>query len=469
MSRTSNVRAPKAHHALGVAALAAALLYVLLCASGCTPERRPPNVLFIVVDTLRWDHLGAHGAVERDVSPGMDAFARSGTLFERAYATAPWTRPSIGSMITGLQPSSHGGTAVDRPLPDEANTVAELFAERGYATSGIVSNWVIARQNGFAQGYERYLDSPAALKHAPSSESVSTLALRELDARATAGAPFLLFVHYFDPHYRYNPHPDIGWSGGTRGRIGENPTIFALRDLGPTLEAEERQNLWDLYAEEVRHTDHHLARLLDHLDALDLTDETIVVLVSDHGEEIFGRGYLGHAHSLYEELLRVPFAIRAPGVAPRRVSTPVSLLALTPTLLDLAGFDTRALGFQADSLAPLMRGEAPASSPLLFAEVDYLPDKKVERTARKRALIGERFKLIRDNDTGALELYDLERDPAETRDLAGERPDVVARLLPILEERIRLAEAGSIDAPVRTLSEEETRLLESLGYIEPDD
>jgi arylsulfatase A-like enzyme len=469
VSSSPIVRTLSAQHAVGLAVLATALLCAWLGTNGCAREQRPPNVLFIVIDTLRWDHLGAHGATTRDVSPGMDAFTRSGTLFERAYATAPWTRPSIGSMITGLQPSSHGGTAVDRPLPEDAKTVAELFAERGYATSGIVSNWVIARQNGFAQGYERYLDSPAALKHAPSSDSVSTLALRELDARAAAGAPFLLFVHYFDPHYRYNPHPEIGWSGGTRGRIAEKPTIFALRDLGPILEADERQNLWDLYAEEVRHTDHHLARLLDHLDALELADETIVVLVSDHGEEIFGRGYLGHAHSLYEELLRVPFAIRAPGLAPRRVSTPVSLLALTPTLLDLAGFETRALGFQADSLAPLMRGEVPTSSPLLFAEVDYLPDKKVERTARKRALIGERFKLIRDNDTGTLELYDLERDPGETRDLAEARPDVVARLLPILEERIRLAEAGSIDAPVRTLSEEEIRLLESLGYIEPDD
>jgi len=469
VSHTSNARAPRAHHAPGAAALVVTLLCALLCAGGCSRERRPPNVLFIVVDTLRWDHLGAHGAVARDVSPNMDAFVRSGTLFERAYATAPWTRPSIGSMITGLQPSSHGGTAVDRPLPEEAKTVAELFAERGYATSGIVSNWVIARQNGFAQGYERYLDSPAALKHRPSSDSVSSLAVRELDALAGADAPFLLFVHYFDPHYRYNPHPEIGWSGGTRGRIADKPSIFALRDLGPSLAAEERQNLWDLYAEEVRHTDDHLTRLLDHLDALELADETIVVLVSDHGEEIFGRGYLGHAHSLYEELLRIPFAIRAPGLPPRRVASPVSLLALTPTLLDLAGFDTRALGFQAESLAPLMRGETPGSSPLLFAEVDYLPDKKVERTARKRALIGERFKLIRDNDTGDLELYDLERDPGETRNLSGARPELVARLLPILEERIRLAEAGSIDAPVRTLTEEETRLLESLGYIEPGD
>jgi choline-sulfatase len=469
VNHTSNARAPRAHHAPGAAALVVTLLCALLCAGGCSRERRPPNVLFIVVDTLRWDHLGAHGAVARDVSPNMDAFVRSGTLFERAYATAPWTRPSIGSMITGLQPSSHGGTAVDRPLPEEAKTVAELFAERGYATSGIVSNWVIARQNGFAQGYERYLDSPAALKHRPSSDSVSSLAIRELDALAGGDAPFLLFVHYFDPHYRYNPHPEIGWSGGTRGRIADKPSIFALRALGPSLAAEERQNLWDLYAEEVRHTDDHLTRLLDHLDALELADETIVVLVSDHGEEIFGRGYLGHAHSLYEELLRIPFAIRAPGLPPRRVASPVSLLALTPTLLDLAGFDTQAIGFQAESLAPLMRGETPGSSPLLFAEVDYLPDKKVERTARKRALIGERFKLIRDNDTGDLELYDLERDPGETRNLSGARPELVARLLPILEERIRLAEAGSIDAPVRTLTEEETRLLESLGYIEPDD
>jgi arylsulfatase A-like enzyme len=426
-------------------------------------------VLFIVVDTLRWDHFGAHGAAERDVSPAMDALAASGVLFERAYATAPWTRPSIGSMITGLTPSAHGGTAVDRPLPEAATTLAELFAERGYSTSGVVSNWVIAAQNGFAQGYARYLDSPAALKRIPSSAAVTKLGINEMDALAAVDAPFLLFVHYFDPHYRYAAHPEIGWSGGERGRIAEQPSIFELRHMGPSLDAEELQNLWDLYAEEVRHTDEHIGGLLAHVDALGLGDETIVVLVSDHGEEIFGRGYLGHAHSLYEELLRVPFVVRAPGLSARRVTTPVSLLSLTPTLLELAGFATDGLGFQGESLAPLMRGDGRGPGPFLFAEVDYLPDKKVERTARKRALIGDRFKLIRDNDSDTVELYDLSQDPAERVDLSDTDPDLAARLLEILEQRIRLAEDRSIDAPTRTLSAEERRLLERLGYIEAGD
>jgi len=450
---------------------------------GCGPAATPPstspatspaNILFIVIDTLRWDHLGVQAAppregTARERTPALDAFASSAIRFDRAYASAPWTRPSIGSMMTGLHPSAHGGTAVDRPLPEQALTLAEILSAGGYATRAVVSNWVIARKNGFAQGFDVYDEWIAALHQKSTSERVSQAAVKKLEDLAAGERPYFLFVHYFDPHYRYLPHPEVGWAKGEVGRLAEHPSVFELRDLGKDLSEAELRNLRDLYAEEVRSTDDQVRVLLQELDRLDPERETIVVVVSDHGEEIFERGYLGHAHSLYEELLRVPFMIRAPGLGAGVVEAPVSLVSLTPTLLELTGFDTEAFDFHGASLAPLMRGGAPDPAPLLFAEVDYLPDKRVERTARKRSLTGERFKLIRDQVTGDLELYDLKVDPGERQNLARQRQDLVDTLLPILIERTRRAEAASPDASVRTLDDEERKMLENLGYLEPED
>ncbi len=245
-----------------------------------------------------------------------------------------------------------------------------------------------------------------------------------------------------------------------------------MRALGPDLSHEETQNLRDLYAEEVRHTDAQVGELLAYLAKLGLEDETVVVITSDHGEEIFERGYLGHAHSLHEELVRVPLLVRAPGAAPRVVPEPVSLVALTPTLLDLLGVDRSERTFQADSLAPSLVQDAHEPEPFIFFEVDYLPDKRVERTARKRGVIRGSSKLVVDRDTGDVTLYDLATDPGEHENLAAARPETVAELRLVLEAHDRSnasARARNADpeATGATLSPEDRARLEELGYLEP--
>ncbi len=175
------------------------------------------NLVFVVIDTLRWDHVGEYHPNARDLSPALDAFAQRAVRFERAYASAPWTRPSIGSMLTGLHPSRHGGIAVDQPLPDSVETLPEMLRSEGYDTAGVVSNWVISRKNGFAQGFDHYDEAAAAQKHASTSEGVTRAANARLTQLAEDPAPFLLFVHYFDPHYRYLPHPGGRLHAG-RGR-----------------------------------------------------------------------------------------------------------------------------------------------------------------------------------------------------------------------------------------------------------
>jgi choline-sulfatase len=438
----------------------------LLTACGSAVPQR--NVILIVIDTLRWDHVGSYGASRRDTTPALDRFAREAVRFDRAYATAPWTRPSIGSMITGLYPSSHGGTGVDVPLPNTALTLAEILSARDYTTDGVVSNWVISEKNGFAQGFDTYHESASLLQKESTSKQVTEVARTLLEKRIGQERPFFLFVHYFDPHFRYLPHAEIGWAGGEVGRIADWPTMFDLRKLASELTEAEVENLRDLYAEEIRHADTQVGDLIAAIDELGLAEQSVVAIVSDHGEEIFDRDYIGHAHSLHEELIRVPFMLRVPGVPAMQVETPVSLVGLTPTILDAAGVSHDGIDFQGSSLMPMTRGEADSEGAPLFVEVDFIPEHRIVRTSRKQGIVHGRYKLIRDLAANTLSLYDLAADPSELRDLAPERPDLVRELLPQLEAGVALSGERSVQPDRLELSDEDRVLLEELGYIDPD-
>ena len=203
------------------------------------------------------------------------------------------------------------------------------------------------------------------------------------------------------------------------------------------------------------------------------------MLTSDHGEEFRERGWLGHTRSLYEELIRVPWIVRLPGglgrlggsgrsARGRILSEPVSLVSLTPTILELIGIDPTGFWFQGQSLAGLILGQTDSAPGVIFAEVDYRPGDRelpIKRTHKKAILI-DRFKLIRDDETGTVEVYDLEADPGERENLAPTRPELVDRLLPVLRSALERAAEGAVEGGVRKLSEEEVERLRSLGYLE---
>ena len=437
----------------------------LACGGG--PARRP-NVLFIVVDTLRPDHLGCYGRA-RDTSPAIDALATEAVRFERAYATAPWTSPSVASMITGLYPGSHGLTRIGVRLPDTAVTLAEMLSADGYSTRGVISHSLLGRQFNFQQGYDDYSESEArGLHDHVSTDGVTEQAQQVLREFAAGEQPFLLFLHYFDPHYNYKRHPEYGFAAERVGRLDGTETIQELRELGPALTGEELEFIQDLYDEEIRHTDAGIGRVLETLKELALDGDTIVVLTSDHGEEFMTHGWLGHTRTLYEELVRVPLIMRVPGGEPGVVEELVSLTSLTPTLLELTGVDgDDGKGFQADSLAPLLSSGTAEGTDLVFAEVDFVPinPDNLVKTANKNAVIGERFKIVRDGESGAVEVYDLVTDPTELHNLADERPELVQQLLPILENRIALARGDVLDVEATAISEELLEKLRALGYV----
>lgn len=453
--------------------LPALLAVVLLAAAGCAPEP-PRNLVFIVVDTLRADRLGCYGA-ERETTPAIDAMAARAVRFDRAYATAPWTRPSIASMLTGLYPTSHGAATVDLMLPDSVATLAGMLQAEGWVTAGVISHGVISRRAGFARGFDHWEQSEARGHDHISTAGVTGQALEQLDRLAGGEQPFFLFVHYFDPHYFWHRHDDADFAADQAGRLNGRQSIWQLRGMRQELTTEELAFIRDTYDEEVRHTDGGVGRLLGRLGELGLENDTVVVFTADHGEEFMEHGWIGHTRSLYEELVRVPLIIRVPGGAPAVVHRPVSLVSLVPTLLDLlcGSVLDEEYAFQGPSLAPLLgggeanRGEWDGDAEDIFFEVSFDQPEEwgAEKTAHKKGILLDGWKLIRDETGGGLELYNLDNDPGESTNMAEARPAVRDRLLARLEARVESLGAAA-DTRRMELDERELEQLRGLGYLE---
>jgi arylsulfatase A-like enzyme len=447
-------------------------------------DERRPDILLIVIDTLRRDHLGAYGW-SRDTSPSIDALASDAFRFDRAYASAPWTQPSVASILTGLYPTAHGLTRIAR-LPDSLDTLPERLSRNGYRTAAIVSHVLLARIYNFHQGFDDFTVAAALPTHEViSTERVTDRATESLERLAKDPEPYFLFVHYFDPHYQYQRHPEHGFSSESAGRLVGGEDIETLRTIMETATPEELQFVLDVYDEEIRHTDAGVGRLLEKLRALGRYDDTLIVVTADHGEEFLDHGWLGHTRSLYEELVRVPLIIRPPArhLGARVVDTPVSLAAIAPTILELAGVDSPSGPGRTASLLPWL--QHPASSPdqtdatgtgvgapsgsAIFVEVDFtsMDPRNEMKTTRKKALIEGDHKLIRDDLSGRIELYDLSVDPREQEDLSSRYPEIVERMRLRLQQQI---DAISVKpTPTEEIEHAASQIeeLRSLGYVEP--
>jgi len=434
-----------------------------LAVLGCSGEPRPerPDVVWIVVDTLRADRLGAYGS-GRGLTPNLDRFCSASVTFTDAEAHAPWTLPSIASMLTSRLPPEHGaGGHLDArlrarfsALAPEARTLPEVFAEHGYRTAAITNVTFLTPEFGVVQGIEdldaRAFDSNLDVRDATATTDA---ALRRL---ADGRDPLLLFVHYFDPHALYDPPPAerARFAAGVPPgfRFGTRADMAALRrgalELDPpTLEHAER-----LYDAEVAYVDRELGRLLE---ALDARTDTIVVVTSDHGEEFGDHGGFEHGHTVYRELLHVPLAIAAPKLAPRRVTAPVGLIDVAPTLVELSGLPYEP-AFAGHSLVPLARG-APSEPRALFAEGNMWGPKKTSLR------VGD-WKLISSDEPGARpELYALSTDPAEVRDVAS---DELERLEALEDQLAALRRSFARKRGERAELDDDTRAkLAELGYL----
>jgi arylsulfatase A-like enzyme len=431
------------------------------------PARLPgtPNLVLFLTDTLRADALGAYGGPAA-ASPRFDAFAREATLFEDAWAQASWTQPAVASIFTSLHVGSHGLGGPDHVLAAGLTTLPESLKAAGYRTGAFVANPVVNRRLGFTQGFDAWNPGPRELAKAPAAAVVE----QALAWAGQAGGPFFLYVHTLDPHSPYEP-PETDWAPFRPGAYrGERDSFALLRRERFT--ADELVYLRSRYLGEVRTNDAAFGVLLEGLRGRGLLDGSVVVFTADHGEEFQDHGGMEHAHTLYQEQLRIPMAVRLPGArhAGRRETAVVQQIDLFPTLAGLVGA----------RVPPEAEGRDLSAAWLGRADFDRAPRESCAELAfgqsDKLALRVGAHKLVVNDDpprqwrAGAhLELYDLARDPAERENLAAADAFRAGYL------RRRALELGFAHAATRlrlraggrtTLTEAELEQLRALGYVQ---
>ena len=423
---------------------------------------RPEHLLVVLVDTLRADKLGPYSPETRVQTPGLDAFVRQATTFARAHSQENWTKPSVATLLTGLMPWEHTATQHESVVPSSLTLLPEILEERGFQTGAFIANGYVSDRFGFDQGwgsYRNYIREGRRTR----AENVAGDVLAWLDRR-DEDKPFFLYVHTIDPHVPYRPpDADLALYGDPsyRGAVDFSRDATLLENVKRgrvRLNARDRSHLEALYDGEITYHDRHFRSILEGLERRGLAASTMVVMTSDHGEELFDHGSVGHGHSVYEELLHVPLFVKLPGEIPRRVDRSVGLVDVMPTVLEAFGLP--AADLPGRSFLDALRGNQRAERGTVSAFMDHW-----------RTLNVGRWKLV-ERPGRAPRLYDLDEDPKEENDLADARPIVRTWLRGLLG--IRLAETMPADTPTRrrraprperTVIDDETAAqLRALGY-----
>jgi arylsulfatase A-like enzyme len=413
-----------------------------------------PNVLVILVDTLRADHLSSYG-YPRLTSPNLDRIARQGVLFESAFSTSSWTQPAHASMLTGRYTYEHGAELYKR-LDDRYPTIAEVLQARGYRTGAFSANFrVFCRRLGFGRGFHRFEDYYCSIDNIlvntfygrmvelyvlhygfgledeigrRQADAVNRAVLSWIDRGP--GRPFFAFLNYFDVHDPYvPPQPYRSMFSPLDNPGGLINSYWGVDHIYVPTTPEQLQGEVDAYDGAIAYVDHHIDQLLGELQARGLAENTLVVITSDHGESFGEHGLLQHTNSLYREVIHVPLIIWWPGRVPegKHVETPVTIAALPATLLDLIGEDGQTL-FPGPSLGHLWDASETSSDwPYPIAELaqhPWSPEQNPSAHGAMRSALISHWHYITHDRFGE-ELYDWPVDPQETLNLA-DRPGMQA-------------------------------------------
>ena len=458
-----------------------------------------PNILLIVFDTLRYDHIGAYG-YERETTPTLDRIARRGVLFNRAYAPSSWTLPSTASLLTGRYPSSHGVQSAASALPDDVESLLSVLRQEGYRTGLFSGNPFVVPNFGFGQGAERihatiapmylrlfYL--PVYLKRTIGRQGLfpggSDRVVTKFESLWRGGLkqewidgeelvremfgwiderddrPFFAHMQIMEPHDPYVGLGRFGPEGVSRGGMpGVAPLHPWNRVADPS--ADRARTVVGRYDDDIWSADRVLESIERSLEERGLLDETWIVLTADHGEEFWDHGGLGHGNSLFEELIRVPLVFSGKGIVPRRIDSFARLIDIAPTLAALAGVPPPD-GSAGVSLLPVLLGETGETGiSSVFAQVN-----RSSRRGASMLLSADGLKIIRSHAEGeeVVFLFDVIRDPAEKEDLSEDDPARRIRAIEELREVEERASAGNREGAAPALDPVTEQRLRALGYI----
>jgi arylsulfatase A-like enzyme len=436
-------------------------LVVCLGAGGC--ERRPdpgtPNVLLITVDTLRADYLGCYGHPEVK-TPNIDRLAAEGVNFRNNVAPSQCTNPAHASIFTGLYLAFHGVYDNQTPLAEEALTMAEILRQRDYKTLGAVSARHLNTENAnFTQGFDEFLEcEPVEI----TAEERNHKFLKKL--RKAASRSFFAWVHYYDPHGDYVPPSpyDTMYPVGAEYDPVPGKEVMDLSEekkSGPV----DPDEIIPLYKGEISYLDHHIGRLLDLLDELEIADDTLVILVADHGESMTEQGiYFCHA-GLYNQTTHVPLILRFPGrIRPGlEFSGMTSSVDVLPTVLDLLGFELRGSALDGRSLVPALTDPDYQPHEFVIVEaVDGIIGALYQAGYKYLKPYGDEWSVTEDH------LFRPFEDYWETQDLKHKEAERARQMESFLDSWLQAAKQKSLPSVRREKLDKKTEeALKSLGYI----
>ena len=452
-----------------------ALALLLACAvwlSGCQPKR-DPNVLILVIDALRPDHLGCYG-YGLATSPAIDGLAGRGVLFTDATSSSSYTRAAVPSIFASVHPGAHGVLSQGRQvemLSDEYKTLAETLKERGYVTAAFAPNPSLHRAFNFDQGFDLYDDDFQVA--GPGAQDIETA--RKINERTLAWLhanpkkPFFAYLHYRDVHAPYGPPPPYDRMFDQPGE-GRPLTEAEYKSQPPDVRRPRRYRDLRSYVEqydgEIRYTDDHLARFLDTLSKEGFLDNTVIFLTADHGESFLEHRSWTHGTGLYEELTRVPLLLLLPNekYKAQRVTAPVQTTDIYPTILDLLGTEIPP-SLQGKSLLKAIQGRADPNRPV-FSEALVNRRLRPWNFGQLVAVRSGGWKLIYNRWNRQGEIYNLSRDPKETQNLADREPEQARNLLRLLAAQDREnAQRSHRVQGTEELPENVVEGLRSLGYV----
>ncbi len=436
-------------------------------AAACAPTvPDPPHIVLIVMDTVRKDRLSCYG-YERETTPFLDELAETSVVFDSAHSTSGWTSPAHASLFTGLYPVAHQTTQENWVLDSSWTTLAETLEEAGYATTGIVENPMLSIRNGFAQGFADFHESWRGER--------STLELfRDSLVKRKADTPLFTFINLMGAHSPYRAPKEFSLPFVRDRSITLRANLWREFFLGSAEFTEaELEHLRDLYDGEIRYTDHLVSEIAGELKRAGLWENTVFVVTSDHGENIGDHDMMDHVFSLYESTTAIPLLIRDPAKveAGSRDDRTVQLPDLYATLLERVGIAP--IGSHGVSLSEL-DSDRPVFCEYYYPEqaLRALGEKAAEAKRldpyrrRLRSIQSGGLKLIWGSD-GRHELYDLELDPNEERNVVGVA-EYAARLAELEEllrvELERLSVGGRANSERAQPDEETLRELRKIGY-----